>query len=83
MAFTAGLAVVSLPDSCEQAVVAGGKYGLIIAADVASVSEKGHITRYPGDTNTVALQIRMKDGVAPEHKILHKGACQMDEVSGL
>lgn len=61
----------------------GGKYGLIIAADTASVSEKGHLTRYPGETTTVGLQIRMKDGIIPEHVILHTGACRMVELSEL
>lgn len=61
----------------------GGKYGLILAADTAAVSKKGHITRYPGDDTTTALQIRIKDNVAPPHKVLHKGACRKDEVSEL
>lgn len=61
----------------------GGKYGLIIAADTAAVSEKGHMTRYPGESTMVGLQIRMRDGVAPEHNILQMGDCRMEELSGL
>lgn len=83
VAFTSGLAVVSLPDSKEQAVVHGGKYGLIIAADIAPVSKQGHITRYPTDDTTTALQIRMKNNTPPQHSILHKGACRRDELSEL
>ncbi|KAF2265546.1 hypothetical protein CC78DRAFT_460806 [Lojkania enalia] len=83
VAFTSGVAVVSLPDSNEQATIYGGKYGLIIAADVASVSAKGHITRYPSDDSTIALQIRIEGGVPPTYKILHKGACRWKELSGL
>lgn len=83
VAFTSGVAVISLPHSREKATVHGGKYGFIIAADVPGVSKEGHITRYPGDTSTVALQIRIKDGVPPEHKVLHRGACRREELSGL
>ncbi|KAL5378259.1 hypothetical protein DPSP01_009192 [Paraphaeosphaeria sporulosa] len=83
VAFTSGLAVVTLPDSDEKATIRGGKYGLIIAADIAAVSKKGHITRYPSGSTTTALQIRMKDNIPPAHSILHKGACRQDELVGL
>ena len=83
VAFTSGLAVVSLPDSGESVTVVGGKYGLIIAADIASVSKKGHITRYPSNSTTIALQIRMKDNTPPKYSILHSGACKKKELSGL
>ncbi|KAF1969176.1 hypothetical protein BU23DRAFT_591730 [Bimuria novae-zelandiae CBS 107.79] len=83
VAFTSGVAVVSLPDSKEKATIIGGKYGLIIAADIASVSKQGHITRYPTSSTTTALQIRMKDNTPPAHSLLHYGACRRDELSGL
>lgn len=83
VAFTSGVAVVTIPNSTEKAVVQGGKYGLIIAADVAAVSTAGHITKYPGGTTTTAIQIRIKDGIPPAHTILHKGACRPSELSGL
>lgn len=83
VAFTSGLAVVTLPDSDEKATIHGGKYGLIIAADIASVSKTGHITRYPSGSTTTALQIRMKDNTPPAHSILHKGACRRVELVGL
>ncbi|KAL1603599.1 hypothetical protein SLS60_005187 [Paraconiothyrium brasiliense] len=83
VAFTSGLAVVTLPDADDQAIIHGGKYGLIIAADIASVSTKGHTTRYPSGSTTTALQIRMKDNIPPAHSILHRGACRQDELAGL
>lgn len=83
VAFTSGVAVVSLPDSNETATVIGGKYGLIVAADIASVSKQGHITRYPSNSTTTALQIRMKDNTPPKYSILHSGACQQEELNGI
>ncbi|KAL9111390.1 MAG: hypothetical protein Q9227_004267 [Pyrenula ochraceoflavens] len=79
VAFLSGVANVTLPDSDEKVVIEGGADGLIIAADTADVSEKGHITKYPGDTPTMALSIPFRDGEVPRHKVLHKGPCCKDE----
>ena len=73
--FLSGKAHVTLPDSKDEATVFGGENGLIIAADTADLSKEGHITTYPGDTPTVALQIPFKDGKLPEHRVLHSGPC--------
>jgi hypothetical protein len=49
-----------------------GVNGLIVAADVKGI---GHFTTYPSDKETVALQIPFKDGIAPRHEVLKRGAC--------
>ncbi|KAI2634536.1 hypothetical protein GGS21DRAFT_518264 [Xylaria nigripes] len=84
VAFIAGLAHITLPDDPEaNAFVVGGRLGLIFAADTADVSEKGHITRYPGNTETIALQIPTKDNTIPPHSVLHSGPCSSNEVAGI
>ncbi len=75
-----GLANITLPNSNAQATVRGGKYGLIIAADTAAVSTLGHITEYPSNQETIALQIPTLDGVVPAHRVLHGGACSGSEM---
>lgn len=77
--FTSGTAVLSLPTSSETATVQGGAYGLILAADTAAVSDKGHITRYPGKKQTIGLTIPVVGDKVPEHKVLHQGACTEEE----
>ena len=79
MAFVSGLAHITIPNSTQQVWVRGGKHGLIIAADTAAVSTYGHITGYPSDQETVALQIPTAGGKAPEHRVLHESACWRDE----
>ena len=70
---------MSLPNRTETATIRGGQFGIIIAADTANVSMLGHITTYPGDTETVALQIPTAGGVVPAHSILHGGPCTSEE----
>ncbi|MCJ1227600.1 hypothetical protein MMC12_004256 [Toensbergia leucococca] len=79
VSFLSGLAHVTLPTSTESVWVAGGKYGLIIAADTAGVSKGGHITTYPSSQETVALSIPTLDGRIPDHEVLHEGACRYEE----
>ncbi|KAI1077723.1 hypothetical protein F5B20DRAFT_551140 [Whalleya microplaca] len=84
VAFVSGLAHLSLPDDPEaSAYVLGGDFGLIFAADTADVSQQGHITRYPGNTETIALQIPTRNGTVPPHNVLHAGPCGANEVSGV
>ena len=84
VAFMSGLAHITLPDDpdCE-AYVTGGEFGLILAVDTADVSTNGHITTYPGITETTSLEIPIKDGVVPPHNVLHKGPCKAPEVMGI
>ncbi|KAI4201283.1 MAG: hypothetical protein LQ350_003320 [Teloschistes chrysophthalmus] len=76
VAFTSGEAIISVPGSDEKAFIKGGKYGLIFAADTASVSKKGHATQYPSDQETTAFQIPTADGEIPPHTVLHPGPCR-------
>lgn len=80
VAFLSGLAHITIPGSDEEVTIKGGAGGLIIAADTADVSEQGHITQYPGDTPTAALQIPFKDGKIPPHRVLHRGPCREEEM---
>lgn len=75
VAFIAGEAVVSLPNSTQKATVQGGRHGLILAADTANVSTFGHITMYPGKKETVAIQIPTANNEIPPHTVLHGGPC--------
>lgn len=84
MLFLSGLAHLSLPeDPTTSAYVLGGEFGLIFAADTADVSGVGHSTSYPGNTETVALQVPTLDGEIPAHSILHDGPCTAVDVMGL
>ncbi|KAL1848874.1 hypothetical protein Daus18300_013486 [Diaporthe australafricana] len=82
--FLTGLAHISLPeDPTTSAYVLGGEFGLIFAADTADVSGVGHSTSYPGNTETVAVQVPTLDGEIPAHSILHDGPCTAVDVMGL
>ncbi|KAI1767828.1 hypothetical protein GGR53DRAFT_480841 [Hypoxylon sp. FL1150] len=82
--YTSGMAYVTLPDDdSTSAVVLGGEFGLVFAADTADVSLKGHRTQYPGLTETIGLQIPTQDGKVPEHRLLHMGPCTADDIAGL
>ncbi|KAL8786797.1 MAG: hypothetical protein Q9195_008055 [Heterodermia aff. obscurata] len=79
VAFTAGKAVISLPNSTRTATVYGGREGLILAADTKNVSTLGHRTRYPSNQTTVAIQIPLENNAIPPHTVLHPGACLKGE----
>jgi hypothetical protein len=81
--FLSGLAHITLPNSTAEAWVQGGKYGMIIAADSAEYSTYGHITSYPSDADTVALQIPFEGGYYPTHSLLYEGPCRWSEVIGI
>lgn len=81
--FISGLAHVTLPNGTDEAWVHGGKYGILIAADTASVSNYGHITTYPNAEDTIALQIPFADGKIPAHTVLHSGPCACSELVGI
>jgi len=87
VSFTSGLIHITLPNTTicptTEAWIQGGKYGLIIAADTANVSKYGHITTYPGDAVTIAMQIPFKPGYIPEHTVLYPGPCHYNEIIGI
>lgn len=74
--FLSGLAHITLPNSTAEAYIPGGKNGAILALDTADVSSLGHITKYPSQESTVALQIPLGQGGIPGHAVLHDGACK-------
>lgn len=82
--FLSGLAYITLPtNSSAGAYIPGGEYGVLFAADTAAVSARGHGTRYPGATETVALEMPTDDGAVPAHQVLHSGACTAADFVGL
>jgi len=81
VAFLSGLAHITLPHSIHEAYILGGKHGLILAADTAAVSAKGHMTNYPSDSETTALQLETRDGKVPPHRVLHAGPCFQNEMT--
>jgi hypothetical protein len=74
--FLSGLAHITLPNSTAEAYIPGGKNGAILALDTADVSSLGHITKYPSQESTIALQIPLGQGGIPGHAVLHDGACK-------
>jgi hypothetical protein len=49
---------------------------LLIAADMKSSSyARGHYTEFPSDEPTILIQIPFVNNLAPEHAVLHDGAC--------
>ena len=81
MWFTSGTAVISLPTSSDTAIIKGGASGLILAADIASVSALGHTTKYPSKERTVGLVLPLTNNTMPAHTVVHAGACT--EADGL
>jgi len=83
--FLSGLAHISLPYpasrnvSLNEAWVAGGAEGLIVAVDTVGT---GHITTYPLDVRTVVLQFPFKDDIIPAHRVLYQGPCHYADSSG-
>ncbi|KIW67661.1 hypothetical protein PV04_06893 [Phialophora macrospora] len=59
-------------------IAPGSPQQILIAADT-DVRSPGHLTYYPGDGETVALQIPISGGVVPEHTVVHEGGCTGDE----
>lgn len=68
-----GLAHVVLPESDDELWIMEGVNGLMIAADIIG---QGHITEYPSDKSSVALQIPFRNGKMPDHSIVHQGVCK-------
>ncbi|PHH79482.1 hypothetical protein CDD80_4709 [Ophiocordyceps camponoti-rufipedis] len=81
--FVSGMAHITLPDGSDEVTIQGGKKGLILATDTADVSMQGHLTQFPSNENTVALQMPIKDPEKFRHTVLHSGGCHEVEMSGL
>ncbi|KAI1415963.1 hypothetical protein F5Y13DRAFT_206897 [Hypoxylon sp. FL1857] len=80
--FVSGVIHLTLPNGTDEAVIYGGKYGLIFADDTSDISTWGHRTQYPSSDETVAMTVPVRDNVRPPHKVLHDGACTMEETVG-
>ncbi|KAJ9606796.1 hypothetical protein H2200_008806 [Cladophialophora chaetospira] len=59
-------------------IMASSPQQVLIAVDT-DLRARGHLTFYPGDGETVALQIPFREGVVPEHRVVHEGGCTDDE----
>ncbi|KAI1391405.1 uncharacterized protein F4822DRAFT_184795 [Hypoxylon trugodes] len=80
----AGLLHISLPhDNTTSAYIPAGENGIVFAADTADISYTGHVSQFPGVTETVFLQFPTSDGGVPPHRELHMGPCKVHETSGL
>lgn len=71
-----GLAHVTLPEGDDELWIMEGVNGLMIAADTVG---EGHVTEYPSEKETVALQIPFEDGRLPEHRVVRGGVCHAQE----
>ncbi|PLB54982.1 hypothetical protein P170DRAFT_470409 [Aspergillus steynii IBT 23096] len=74
--FLSGLAHIALPHSPEEAYIRGGKYGAILALDTPDRSD-GHLTDYPSDEETVAVEVPL--AAVPGHRVLHGGGCKEEQ----
>jgi hypothetical protein len=59
----------------EHLYIKSGLNQLIIAVD-GDIRAPGHLTYYPEDTETVALQVPFRDGRIPDHAVVKSGACE-------
>ena len=59
-------------------ITPGSPQQILIAADT-DLRAKGHLTFYPGNGETVALQIPFSGGNVPGHVVVHEGGCTGDE----
>lgn len=80
VAFLSGLTHLTIPNSRQEAWILGGKYGLILAADTATVSKEGH-NSIVGNDEVTGLQIPTADGKIPRHKVLYQEPCRWNELS--
>lgn len=78
-----GLVHISLYRGRDEAWIQGGKYGLIVAADTADRTAHGHLTRYPGAADTVAVSLPIGDRDGFKYTVLHGGSCTPDEMVGI
>ncbi|KAI5866889.1 hypothetical protein GGS23DRAFT_552590 [Durotheca rogersii] len=81
--FISGVTHVTVPDSTDEVILYGGRYGLIFADDTADISERGHLTTFSSSDAVVAFSVPVKDGVTPPHTVLHDGPCTLEESLGI
>jgi hypothetical protein len=86
--FLSGLAHISTPDSglpphLNEVYIAGGRHGIVIAADLKGIAGKGHVTTFPGLDRTIIAQFPVADNKVPEHSVLHVGPCTLADLAEL
>jgi len=67
---------VTFPFNDEELWIREGVQSLLVANDVQGV---GHFTEYPGEKESVALQVPFKDNIVPDHEVVGRGACPVVE----
>lgn len=77
--FLSGLAHITIPNSQQEVYIEGGKYGLLLAADTADVSQSGHISS-TGNEEVTDLMIPTPNGRLPRHNVLHSNPCTPQEL---
>ncbi|KAI2608592.1 uncharacterized protein GGS25DRAFT_284208 [Hypoxylon fragiforme] len=79
-----GLTYFTLPDDpSTTALITGGEFGLVFASDTPDVSVRGHASSFPGLTDTICLQMPVAGDKIPDHRFLHMGQCNAEEMTGL
>lgn len=73
--FPTGLSRATVPSRKGLAWVAGGRNGLVLAADTAEVSKDGHTTIYPSNEETVGYALPVPGNKPPTPRRVKKGAC--------
>ncbi|EDU41466.1 small secreted protein [Pyrenophora tritici-repentis] len=86
--FLSGLAYVRTPDSglpnhLNEVYITGGRYGMLLAADVKQVAHKGHVTTFPGLQRTLIAQFPVAGNKVPEHTLVHEGPCTDADLADL
>ena len=77
MAFVAGAAKITIPDSIQEAHVHASKNGLVFAGDTAALSARGRFTIFTKET--FLMQVPTAGGIVPPHTVLYTGPCRGDE----
>lgn len=72
-----------LPKEQSEVWIQGGKYGVLIAADLKSEAKYGHVTEFPSAADTVIAESPFAGGKEPGHQVLYVGPCRMGEMVGL
>ncbi|CAE6997881.1 hypothetical protein CFE70_000569 [Pyrenophora teres f. teres 0-1] len=72
-----------LPDHLNAVYMTGGRYGMLLAADVKQVAHKGHVTTFPGLQRTLIAQFPVADNKVPEHSLVHEGPCTDADLADL
>ncbi|KAI2465657.1 hypothetical protein F4781DRAFT_16416 [Annulohypoxylon bovei var. microspora] len=81
--FIKGIGLITVPNDNTTAYVAPGETGIIFASDTPDLTSDGHRSQYLGVTESIIMQVPAQDNKVPAHSVLHSGACDTSEMSGL